>query len=121
MAQYSAKRVKGAKTLEDHDYGVIIIDPISAILHNPKAVRNSMPPQRSLLLMIDTIIALTGSAVITAMNPEEYSELANHADSIISLSPVDGCPNMYNFKGSFREFPTLPSRDCSWRYPRFIV
>lgn len=121
MAQYIAKRVKGAKKLEDHDYGAIIIDPISAILHNPKAVRNSMPPQQSLLLMIDTIIALTGSAVITAMNPDEYTELANHADSLISLSPVDGCPNMYNLKGSFREFPTLPSRDCTWRYPRFIV
>lgn len=121
MAQYIAKRVKGAKKLEDHDYGVIIIDPISAILHNPKAVRSSMPPQQSLLLMIDTIIALTGSAVITATNPNEFSEIADHADSLISLSPVDGCPNMYNLKGSFREFPTLPSRDCSWRYPRFIV
>ncbi len=121
MAQYIAKRVKGAKTLEEHDYKAIFIDPISAVLHNPKAMRNNVSPEQSLLQMIDTVIALTGSAVIAATNPKEFPELALHADSHISLSPVDGCPNIFNIKGEFRDFPALSSRDCVWRYPRFLV
>lgn len=121
MAQYIAKRVKGAKTLEEHDYKAIFIDPISAVLHNPKAMRNNVPPEQSLLQMIDMVIALTGSAVIAATNPNEFPGLAIHADSHISLSPVDGCPNIFNIKGEFRDFPALSSRDCVWRYPRFLV
>lgn len=121
MAQYIAKRVKGAKALEDHDYKAVFIDPIAAVLHNPKAIRSNVPPQQSLLQMVDTLIALTGSAVIAATSPGEFSGLSLHADSFVSLSPVDGCPGIFNVKGEFRNFPPLPSRDCAWRYPRFIV
>lgn len=121
MAQFIAKRVKGAKKLEDHDYRTIIIDPVSAILHNPKAARNGVEPHLTLLQMIDTIIALTGSAVVTATNTEEYPKLAEHADSIISLTQMEGCPNVFQIKGKFREFSAFPTRECSWRYPQFIV
>lgn len=121
MAQYIAKRVKGAKALEDHDYKAIFIDPIAAVLHNPKAIRSNVPPLQSLLQMVDALIALTGSAVIAATSPGEFSGISLHADSHVSLSPVDGCPGVFNVKGEFRNFPPLPSRDCAWRYPRFIV
>lgn len=120
MAQYIAKRVKGAKQLEDHNYEAIVIDPISAILHNPKAIRSSATTERSLLQMVDMLIALTGSAVVTATDLDEFPELSRHADSILSMQPVDGCPDIYSFKGTFREFPARPSTEISWRYPRFI-
>lgn len=121
MAQYIAKRVKGAKQLEDHNYELIVIDPISAILHNPKALRSSSTTERSLLQMVDMLLALTGSAVVTATDLDEMPELSRHADSILSLSPVDGCPDIYSLKGTFREFPARPSSEVSWRYPRFIL
>ncbi|MCI5600049.1 MAG: AAA family ATPase [Hallerella porci] len=120
MAQYIAKRIKGAKQLEDHDYGVIIIDSISAILHNPKAIRNNIPSEQSLLLLTDTLIALTGSAVVVSANSKEFPEFESHADSVISLLPIDSRPNMFHLRGSFRNFPALPAADCNWRYPRFI-
>lgn len=121
MAQYIAKRVKGAKKLEDHDYAAIVIDPISAVLHNPKAVRNNAPAEQLILQMIDVLISLTGSAVIAAVNTEEYPSLKFHADSHVILTPVDGCPDMFSIRGEFRNFAPQPTRDCSWRYPRFIV
>ena len=37
IAQLIAKRIQGAKKLENHDYKVVVIDPISAVLHNPKS------------------------------------------------------------------------------------
>ena len=121
MAQCIAKRVKGAKKLELHDYGVIIIDSLSAILHNPKAVRNNIPPEQALLLLAETLIALTGSAVIAAVNPKEFPQLEAHADSLISLSPIDSHPNMFCIRGNFRNFPPSPAQDCSWHSPRFII
>ncbi len=121
MAQYIAKRVKGAKKLEDHDYAAIVIDPISAVLHNPKAVRNNAPAEQLILQMIDVLISLTGSAVIAAVNTDEYPSLKFHADSHVILTPVDGCPDMFSIRGEFRNFAPQPTRDCSWRYPRFIV
>ncbi len=121
MAQYIAKRVKGAKKLEDHDYAAIVIDPISAVLHNPKAVRNNIPPEKAMLQMVDVLISLTGSAVIAATNPGEYPELENHADSRIILSPISGSPDMFSLRGEFRNFASRPAKDCTWRYPRFIV
>ena len=121
MAQYIAKRVKGAKKLEDHDYAAIVIDPISAVLHNPKAVRNNIPPGKALLQMVDVLISLTGSAVIAATNPDEYPELETHADSRITLSPISGSPDMFSLRGEFRNFAPQPAKDCTWHYPRFIV
>ncbi|MCQ2120557.1 MAG: AAA family ATPase [Fibrobacter sp.] len=120
-AQLIAKRVEGAKKMEDHDYRVIVIDPISAILHNPKAPRLAGSPHQILMQMIDTIIALTGCAVITACNSDESEYLESKADSLMSLSPVEGSVNLYQIKGSFREFPQMMARECSWVYPRFIV
>lgn len=121
MAQYIAKRVKGAKKLEDHDYAAIVIDPISAVLHNPKAVRNNIPPEKALLQMIDMLISLTGSAVIAATNPGEYPELEAQADSRIILSPISGSPDMFSLRGEFRNFPPRSATDCTWRHPRFTV
>ncbi len=121
MAQYIAKRVKGAKKLEEHDYAAIIIDPISAVLHNPKAVRNNIPPEKALLQMVEVLISLTGSAVIAATNPGEYPELESHADSRIILSPISGSPDLFSLRGEFRNFAPKPAKDCTWRYPRFIV
>lgn len=121
MAQYIAKRVKGAKKLEDHDYAAIVIDPISAVLHNPKAVRNNIPPEKALLQMIDMLISLTGSAVIAATNPGEYPELETQADSRIILSPISGSPDMFSLRGEFRNFPPRSATDCTWRHPRFTV
>ncbi len=121
MAQYIAKRVKGAKKLEDHDYAAIVIDPISAVLHNPKAVRNNIPPEKALLQMVDVLISLTGSAVIAATSPGEYPELEAHADSRIILSPISGSSDMFSLRGEFRNFAPKPAKDCTWRYPRFIV
>lgn len=121
MAQYIAKRVKGAKKLEDHDYAAIVIDPISAVLHNPKAVRNNIPPEKALLQMIDMLISLTESAVIAATNPGEYPELEAQADSRIILSPISGSPDMFSLRGEFRNFPPRSATDCTWRHPRFTV
>ncbi len=121
MAQYIAKRVKGAKKLEDHDYAAIVIDPISAVLHNPKAIRNNIPSEKALLQMVDVLISLTGSAVIAATSSGEYPELEAHADSRIILSPISGSPDMFSLRGEFRNFALKPAKDCTWRYPRFIV
>lgn len=120
-AQLIAKRIEGAKKLENHDYKVIIIDPISAVLHNPKSMRLTGSPHQMLMQMIDTIIALTGCAVVTACNNDEYPYLSNRADSVMSLTPVEGSLDLYQINGSFREFPKMIARECSWIYPRFIV
>ncbi|MCF0215871.1 MAG: AAA family ATPase [Fibrobacteraceae bacterium] len=120
-AQLIAKRIEGGKKLENHDYRVVIIDPISAVLHNPKSTRLTGVPHQILMQMIDTIIALTGCAVVTTCNTDEYPYLENRADSVMSLSPVEGCLNLYQINGSFREFPTMLARECSWIYPRFLV
>ena len=120
-AQLIAKRIEGAKKLENHDYRVVIIDPISAVLHNPKSMRLTGSPHQILMQMVDTIIALTGCAVVTACNNEEYPYLESRADSVISLSPVEGGLNLFQINGSFREFPKMLARECSWIYPRFLV
>lgn len=120
-AQLIAKRIEGAKKLENHDYKVVIIDPVSAVLHNPKSMRLTGSPHQMLMQMIDTIIALTGCAVVTACNNDEYPYLSARADSVMSLTPVEGCLDLYQINGSFREFPKMIARECSWIYPRFIV
>ena len=121
IAQLIAKRIQGAKKLENHDYKVVVIDPISAVLHNPKSSRLSGSPHQILMQMVDSIIALTGCAVVTSLNFNEYPYLESRADSVISLTPVEGSLNTYQIKGSFREFPKTLARECSWIYPRFIV
>ncbi len=121
IAQLIAKRIQGAKKLENHDYKVVVIDPISAVLHNPKSSRLSGSPHQILMQMVDSIIALTGCAVVTSTNINEYPYLEARADSVMSLTPVDGSLNMYQINGSFREFPKTLARECSWIYPRFIV
>ena len=121
IAQLIAKRIQGAKKLENHDYKVVVIDPISAVLHNPKSSRLSGSPHQIMMQMIDTIIALTGCAVVTSTNVNEYPYLEARADSVMSLSPVEGSLNMYQINGSFREFPKTLARECSWIYPRFII
>ena len=121
IAQLIAKRIQGAKKLENHDYKVVVIDPISAVLHNPKSARLSGSPHQILMQMVDTIIALTGCAVVSSCNIDEYPYLEARADSVMSLSPVEGSLNMYQINGSYREFPKALARDCSWIYPRFIV
>ena len=120
-AQLIAKRIEGAKKLENHDYRVVIIDPISAVLHNPKSMRLTGAPHQILMQMVDTIIALTGCAVVTACNSDEYPYLQSRADSVISLAPVEGGLNLFQINGSFREFPKMLARECSWIYPRFLV
>jgi hypothetical protein len=121
IAQLIAKRIQGAKKLENHDYKVVVIDPISAVLHNPKSARLSGTPHQLLMQMVDTIIALTGCAVVTSCNIDEYPYLEARADSVMSLSPVEGSLNTYQINGSFREFPKTLAKECSWIYPRFIV
>lgn len=120
-AQLIAKRIQGAKKLENHDYRVVVIDPISAVLHNPKSMRLTGSPHQILMQMVDTIIALTGCAVVTACNNGEYPYLESRADSVISLTPVEGGLNLFQINGSFREFPKMLARECSWIYPRFLV
>ena len=120
-AQLIAKRVEGAKKLENHNYRTIVIDPISAVLHNPKAMRITGVPHQILMQMVDTIIALTGCAVVAACNNDEYPYLESRADSVLKLTPVEGGLNQFQINGSFREFPKLLARDCSWIYPRFLV
>ena len=121
IAQLIAKRIQGAKKLENHDYKVVVIDPISAVLHNPKSSRLSGSPHQILMQMVDSIIALTGCAVVTSTNIGEYPYLESRADSVLSLSPVEGSLNTYQINGSFREFPKTLARECSWIYPRFVV
>ncbi len=121
IAQLIAKRIQGAKKLENHDYKVVVIDPISAVLHNPKSSRLSGTPHQILMQMVDSIIALTGCAVVTSTNIGEYPYLESRADSVLSLSPVEGSLNTYQINGSFREFPKTLARECSWIYPRFVV
>ena len=120
-AQLIAKRVEGAKKLENHNYRTIVIDPISAVLHNPKAMRITGVPHQILMQMVDTIIALTGCAVVAVCNNDEYPYLESRADSVLKLTPVEGGLNQFQINGSFREFPKLLARDCSWIYPRFLV
>lgn len=120
-AQFIAKRIQGAKKMENHDYKVVFIDPISSVLHNPKSTRLNGSPHQNLMQMIDMIIALTGCAVVSSCNTDEYPYLESRADSVLSLSPVEGGLNLYQINGSFREFPKTLARECSWIYPRFIV
>ncbi len=120
-AQLIAKRIQGAKRLENHDYRVVVIDPISAVLHNPKSTRLNGAPHQILMQMIDTIIALTGCAVVSSCNLDEFPYLEARADSVMKLTPVEGSLNQYQINGSFREFPKMLARECSWIYPRFLV
>lgn len=120
-AQLIAKRVEGAKKMGNHNYRTIVIDPISAVFHNPKAMRITGAPHQILMQMVDTIIALTGCAVVAACNNDEYPYLESRADSVLKLTPVEGGLNQFQINGSFREFPKLLARDCSWIYPRFWV
>lgn len=119
MAQYIAKRVQGAKKLEGHDYKLIVIDPIVSILHSPKVTRSGSTPNQMLMQMLDSIISLTGSAVVTTANIGELPYLEDRADSLLALQPVDGCPNIYQVNGNFRDFPKPFARECTWMYPQF--
>lgn len=121
IAHLIAKRIQGAKKLENHDYKVVIIDPIASVLHNPKAMRATGPSHQILMQMVDTIIALTGSAVVTACSTNEFPYLETHADSVISLNPMEGCPNVFQIHGAFREFSPFLAKECSWIFPRFVV
>ncbi len=120
IAQLIVKRIQGSQKLEDHDYKVVIIDPITSVLHNPKAIRNSENHQ-ILMQMIDTIIALTGCAVIAATNTDEFPYLELRSDNTIHLKPVEGAPNMFQIHGNFKNYPPFISKECSWIFPRFIV
>ncbi len=120
MGQYIAKRVQGAKKLENHNYKLIIIDPVTSILHSPKVTRTNGTPNQMLMQMLDSIISLTGSAVITTANNGELPYLEERADSLLTLEPVEGIPNSYQLNGSFRDFPKPFTRDCTWMYPQFV-
>ncbi len=120
MAQFIAKRVQGARKMNNQDYKVIILDPASALWHSPKAIRSTGTPSQIIMQMIDSIIALTGSAVVTAVNQKELSYLEDRADSLISLLPMEGAPNIFQMNASFRDFPKAFTRECSWIYPQFI-
>ena len=91
------------------------------MLHNPKSTRLNGAPHQILMQMVDTIIALTGCAVVSSCNLDEYPYLEARADSLIKLSPVEGSLNLYQINGTFREFPKMLARECSWIYPRFLV
>lgn len=119
MGQYIAKRIQGAKKLENHDYKLIVIDPVASILHSPKATRASGFPDQVLMQMLDAIIFLTGCSVVTTANIGELPYLEQRADAHISLVPVDGCPNIYQVNGSFRNFQKPFASECTWMYPQF--
>lgn len=121
IAQYIAKRVRGAKKLEGKDYKVIIIDPLSSVLHSPKLSRNTSGSSQILMQMADSILSLTGSAVVTSVNLGEFPYLETRADSHISLIPMEGTPNIFQVNGTFREFPNAYAKECTWMFPQFVV
>lgn len=120
FAQFVAKRVRGAKKLENHDYKLIVIDPITALLHSPKALRqNSSNPEHTLMQIIDTIISLTGSAVAVATSKGEQQYMVSCADTNIVLDPVEGRPNVFQVNSFTRNSAKAFASECSWRYPQF--
>lgn len=121
MAHLIVKRIQGARKLEDHDYRLVVLDPISAVLHALRTSRNSADVHQIILQMVDIIVAGTGAAVIGALSENEIPHLQLHSDGLLQLTPVEERPGTFQMSGQFREFPTLTARECSWRYPRFVV
>lgn len=121
IAQLVVKRIQGARKLEEHDYRLVILDPLSAVLHALRSARGSTESHQLILQMMDLIVAGTGAAVVGAMSENEIPHLHLHSDSLLQLTPVEERPGTFQMSGQFREFPTLVARECSWRYPRFIV
>lgn len=121
IAHLIVKRIQGARKLEAHDYRLVVLDPLSAVLHAQKSVRSSNDIHQIILQMTDIIIAGTGAAVIGAVSDHEIAHLDLHSDGNLQLTPVEERPGAYQISGQFREFPTLIARECSWRYPRFVV
>lgn len=121
IAQLVAKRVQGAQKLEGHHYRLIIIDPITSVLYHPKITRSTGEPHQILMQMVDSIIGLTGCSVVAALNSSDYPLVATRADSLISLSPMEGRPHIFQMRGEFRENQALPVQECTWRFPRFVV
>lgn len=115
MTQFLIRRIQGARKYEDHQYQTIIIDPLQALLQNMET--QSSP--RVLQQMIQQITAVTGSAVVTALCPQEKDLTHLTPDSWLELTPIDSHPNGYQLTGRFKDFPSLDHRECTWEYPRF--
>ncbi|MDR1760717.1 MAG: AAA family ATPase [Fibrobacter sp.] len=121
IAQLIAKRVQGAQKLEGHAYRLIIIDPLTSVLYHPKITRSAGEPHQLMMQMLDSIIGLTGCAVVAALNSDEYPQIAARADSLITLTPMEGRPHIFQIRGEFRENQPLPIHECTWRFPRFLA
>lgn len=121
IAHLIVKRIQGSRKLEDHDYRLVVLDPISAVLHALRTTRNPSEVHQIVLQMIDIIVAGTGAAVIGALSESEIPNLQLHSDGLLQLTPVEERPGTFQMSGLFREFPTLTARECSWRFPRFVI
>jgi len=121
IAQLIVKRIQGARKLEDHDYRLVLLDPLSAVLHSQRAARSAADTHQTLLQMADIIVAGTGAAVIGTICDNELPQLRLHSDGMLQLTPVEERPGTFQMSGLFREFPTLTARECSWRFPRFVI
>jgi hypothetical protein len=121
IAQLIVKRIQGSRKLEDHDYRLVVLDPISAVLHALRTTRSPSEVHQTVLQMVDIIVAGTGAAVIGALSESEIPFLQLHSDGLIQLTPVEERPGTFQISGLFREFPTLTARECSWRFPRFVI
>jgi len=109
IADFLVRRIEGAGKYEDHDYKAVIIDPIYALLKDPKDIS----------VLSDTITSKTGAAVITALESADLLRLQVHPEGIIELIPNQDRPNIFQIKGLFKDFPQLIGQECTWQYPRF--
>lgn len=117
MAEFLVRRIDGARKYEDHDYRVVIVDPLLAL----SQAQDPLTLGKELGRLADIITTRTGATVITAMTPDELQILNIKPDAQLDLSPSDNHPNQFQLRGYFKDFPPLVGHECTWKYPRFIA
>jgi len=117
MADFLIRRIDGARKYEDHDYRLIILDPVQALLQKA----STATPGQELNRLADLVCSQTGASLMISANAYEVQQLQLKPDGIIDLSPIEGRPDGFQIRGAFKDFPSLPGKECTWQYPRFIV
>ncbi|HSQ40746.1 MAG TPA: AAA family ATPase, partial [Fibrobacteraceae bacterium] len=116
LAEFLVRRIEGARKYEEHDYRVIVIDPVLSLLH----AAGSTDLGGDLTMLADIVSSRTGAAVVVALSLDELATLHINPDSSLELFPADR-PGVFQFRSACKDFPPLSGRECLWKYPRFIV
>jgi hypothetical protein len=116
LARFIAKRINGARKYEEHDYKLVIIDPVHKVFG--KDLINEDAYLAKLRDFIDRITHQSGASVVCASSLPE-SSLKGSTDSFLRLHPDESLQNTFEVSGTFKEFPSMQGHYVIWDFPLF--